>query len=931
MELPLNVYTGAPTDEECGLLPELEVALSNIDTRSKPLVSWLRSAPAVTVALGQTRRTMAKALAHYLNVCRAQDKANCVLLVSSSDATAKVWQNALCPSLDNTLDINVSTFFMAKNHRKATIKNLSALRRPGLIIASEKGLRSPEVKPGMSLLSEALGRNPHGLKWDLVISDMVKPDDLHDDLCPLRILANHQTAQALVVVCKDDIKEKQGAKKKDNNVNQVVNKKVIHEFLRRQLIRFDEKDRDIETVWCTPNSLKERAAIDVMQCENDRVGMNRGHKWRNGSNAAVIPAKREKKAPIAGSEEKDVVFAKTRLDPEMEAELEKLRISAAAPSEEPWRGNKLRPSDPGSTSRNEQPPRLKETTSPGQEAKPQIEQAAKVNKTKSPDLEAKSKRNGGDLPPKSAVKCVPKRSRTFVSDAILPHLTVSLPSSVPGTRKVLQNSLSGQTLEDDSVTVLKDSDGEEREYYDTKPWTQSPPRAEECDKYGRRSAPAHRRESRRRSGTEERGNFPSSRVTNGRRPPSASSSTSPSVHVKKGTGAQKRGKLSRPAKPTLFDDRTTTAPSLPFRKADSDTRKRIVKGRLSSVGVDGSTGIGPVKVKEDKDDFATGSWKSLAPRVHGSGVRRSPAKVSRQTVNSSPIERKDRRRKKYRKASSAGAGVPGAVPRTEANSRPSSDQGRSPGLSSLQVDREWPASRSIPPKEGTSLIPQRTRTAFNDDEVVVLDSPDEAARGEIDHEIWVISSDDDDTKPTIQSRGKNGKDRSQNPTKINPRKQTRRQRSDTIRGMPPNLDVLTNVEKLRPNINDLPIDDRRKYNSLVARAREAEGKGPQGFSRALKLYLKGLDIYDGDDYLTSRILALSTATNTCNLAEAPRWGRPVSGSPIMKPRRKRMSSSHSGRRSGESQLSHSINGRTVVPAMSDRRSSLGEGVIVIDD
>lgn len=916
MELPLNVYTGAPTDEECGLLPELDVALSNIDARSKPLVSWLRSAPAVTVVLGQTRRTMAKALAHYLNVRRAEDRASCVLLISSTDATAKVWQNALCPSLDNTLDINVSTFFMAKNARKATIKDLSALRRPGLIIASEKGLRLPEVKPGMSLLAEALERNPHDLKWVLVVSDIVRPDDLHDDLCPLRILANRQAEQAVVLVCKDDEKEKQGRKKKDNNVRDVVNKKVVGDFLRRQLIRFDEKDRDIETVWCTPNSLKERAASDSMKCENDGVRMDSGSKERDDADATVIPAKRERKGPKARSEEKDAEPAKTRLDPEMETELEKLRISAVAPSEELSRFNKLTPPGLGATSKNEQHSRLTEATPP--------------------DLEAKFRKIGGDLRTSTAVKSVPKRSRTFVSEDILRHPTVSLPSSVSGARRFLQNSSSVQALEDDGVIVLEDSDGEEREFYDAQPWPRTPPSAEKYDEDGRRNRSAHKRESRRRSAAEEKGNFPSSRVANGRRPPSVSSSTSPSVHVKKGPGAQKPLRRSRLEKVTLFDDGTTTAPSLLVRKTDNNTRRRAADGRRFSFGVDGATGPGSVKVKEEKEDQAIGLSKSLDPRVRSSDGRSSQGEHSRHTINGSLVERKDRSRKKYRRASITGNRIPVAPRGTKASGRPSSDRCRSPGPpSSPQLETDWPGSRSITTKERTSLIPRQTRTASNDDDIVVLDPPDEA-HAEIDNEIWVISS-DDDPKPTIRNNGKSSKDRLQNPTKINPRTQIRRQRRDTIGRAPSNSNVLTNVVKLRPDINNLPVEDRRKYNSLVARARDAEGKGPQGFSRALKLYLRGLDIYDGDDYLTSRILTLSTATNTCNLAElpTPHRVRPVSRSPIVKPKRKpkrkKISGSHSGRQSGDGQLSRSTNRVTNVPVVSERQRYFEGEVIVIDD
>lgn len=77
--------------------------------------------------------------------------------------------------------------------------------------------------------------------------------------------------------------------------------------------------------------------------------------------------------------------------------------------------------------------------------------------------------------------------------------------------------------------------------------------------------------------------------------------------------------------------------------------------------------------------------------------------------------------------------------------------------------------------------------------------------------------------------------------------------------------ILSGIRK-RSSASSLSRDNARRYNSLSQKARKQEARGPEYYDKALRIYLKCLEISDHDNLLTSRILALSAATGA--LAES---------------------------------------------------------------
>eukprot|EP00178_Gracilaria_changii_P002889 TRINITY_DN1424_c0_g1_i7.p1 TRINITY_DN1424_c0_g1~~TRINITY_DN1424_c0_g1_i7.p1 ORF type:complete len:842 (+),score=163.49 TRINITY_DN1424_c0_g1_i7:2598-5123(+) len=69
--------------------------------------------------------------------------------------------------------------------------------------------------------------------------------------------------------------------------------------------------------------------------------------------------------------------------------------------------------------------------------------------------------------------------------------------------------------------------------------------------------------------------------------------------------------------------------------------------------------------------------------------------------------------------------------------------------------------------------------------------------------------------------------------------------------------ILTGVTKYNPKPTE---SERKKYNTLLRMARKAEARGPEGYRAAIKLYTRCLDLCDGDDNLTNRILSLTSET-----------------------------------------------------------------------
>lgn len=76
----------------------------------------------------------------------------------------------------------------------------------------------------------------------------------------------------------------------------------------------------------------------------------------------------------------------------------------------------------------------------------------------------------------------------------------------------------------------------------------------------------------------------------------------------------------------------------------------------------------------------------------------------------------------------------------------------------------------------------------------------------------------------------------------------------------PVLPVLTGIKLLSADASKLSHEERKLYNKLLRKARRNELRGVKGYPAAWRLYMKCLNLYDGDKTLPSRLLALSSAS-----------------------------------------------------------------------
>lgn len=198
---PPQTFPQPPSDLECGLPPAIDVAFDQVPPRVRPLVDHLTSCGTVTALTGYTRSAFIAAIAHFLNVLRAQGGAGAVLVVTQSDVTAELWRSGLQRVVE---EITVERLGTAKKSRENVERVLKGRRMPGVIVAPQKAVG----EDGMRMMRTALNDNPHGIGWDLCVSDAVREGGLNSEWCPLRMLADRQAESAVVVVCKDDDKSR---------------------------------------------------------------------------------------------------------------------------------------------------------------------------------------------------------------------------------------------------------------------------------------------------------------------------------------------------------------------------------------------------------------------------------------------------------------------------------------------------------------------------------------------------------------------------------------------------------------------------------------------------------------------------------------------------------------------------------------------------
>lgn len=238
-EIPGSVRIEPPTDFECGLLSEKEEALSKIDPEFLSVTKAILAAPIVSAASGYKRVDVARIVAHVVNLLRAEGGARAILIIARTVDSCKTWEREMSATLG---DVNVSIFGTSSSKQEAVLIKLSQMQFPGVIIASEKAIRSG----GLSRLRQALMQNRLVNSWEVVFSEATGDDSmLHVEHSPFRMVVDKQAQKGIFVVCKD---EKKGKK--------VVSKDCFLSNIRtsRQILALGEED--VAASWFTANTVR---------------------------------------------------------------------------------------------------------------------------------------------------------------------------------------------------------------------------------------------------------------------------------------------------------------------------------------------------------------------------------------------------------------------------------------------------------------------------------------------------------------------------------------------------------------------------------------------------------------------------------------------------------------------------------------------------
>eukprot|EP00177_Eucheuma_denticulatum_P003217 GFKZ01005809.1.p1 GENE.GFKZ01005809.1~~GFKZ01005809.1.p1 ORF type:complete len:1489 (+),score=232.64 GFKZ01005809.1:100-4566(+) len=207
-----------PPDYLFDLPTPLQSALDAIPAIYHPIVSHLRhpQLPLLSAIAEYSRPHLASALAYWLNSQRAQGNARAVLIVTRSDATARVWMELLEQHLDEILVTRLSS---AKKNFTLVQRLLSGMVYPGVFVAAERTMKVEVI----AAMRKAMEENPHGIKWELCVSDTIKEETVHVEWGPMRMVADGEGNRGLILVCEGE------------NKNGVLQKGVFENFVKKEL------------------------------------------------------------------------------------------------------------------------------------------------------------------------------------------------------------------------------------------------------------------------------------------------------------------------------------------------------------------------------------------------------------------------------------------------------------------------------------------------------------------------------------------------------------------------------------------------------------------------------------------------------------------------------------------------------------------------
>lgn len=234
-----SIDVAPPTDEQLGLPSALSVAIDQIPSSSRLLTLAMYQAPSLALVTRFPRVKIATAVAHTLNMRRAVGGARAVLLVARTASTARQWQQQLSISLD---EVKVTVFRLARAARDATLNSLRTEQFPGVIIVSDRVLRNVQL---WNEICSALKQNRVVSRWQLVVSEIRGSDTaLNLYHSPFRMVADNQADAGLMAVCSDDparLRKEQ------------ISKQAVNNFVRTQLPSMTSANLD--AIWLTPESI----------------------------------------------------------------------------------------------------------------------------------------------------------------------------------------------------------------------------------------------------------------------------------------------------------------------------------------------------------------------------------------------------------------------------------------------------------------------------------------------------------------------------------------------------------------------------------------------------------------------------------------------------------------------------------------------------
>eukprot|EP00177_Eucheuma_denticulatum_P003894 GFKZ01007039.1.p1 GENE.GFKZ01007039.1~~GFKZ01007039.1.p1 ORF type:complete len:1351 (+),score=199.42 GFKZ01007039.1:53-4054(+) len=203
-----------------------------------PLISHLHhpQLPCLSAIADYSRPHVASALAFWLNSQRDHGRAKAVLVITRTDATARVWMDALRRHLDG---VSVTSLSTAKKSVAQVQRLLSCMVNPGVFVATEHSMNGE----AMATMRKAMEGNPHSINWELCVSDTVRADAINVEWGPMRMVADGVVERGLLLACKGD-RRPGGLREKD-----------LERFVRDQMGK-DGK------VWWTREEVEENSILD---------------------------------------------------------------------------------------------------------------------------------------------------------------------------------------------------------------------------------------------------------------------------------------------------------------------------------------------------------------------------------------------------------------------------------------------------------------------------------------------------------------------------------------------------------------------------------------------------------------------------------------------------------------------------------------------